>query len=379
MSTSDTSTIEYVTDFFQDMREKLASVGEFEESAFIRRFLRSVERADQCRRDERPITKEFPFSREKLLDLLSEHQDSSTVIQLLDTIRHFDLGCFALREGETQFAVSMWASALRKDIDTVTTHLEFIEDGFLDASIDAVDTVCTNKSEDTETRALALYVKSYFVFFQGQRQKVMTFIRLAQILQPEDPDFPALEGWILGTSSSAHEAAAAMEAFQRARDQGCTNLFLALLVPGTLAFNAQMQEKAICLMEEFVRRAEPDHPYLPTALYNLALFQAAWGTVCLGVAKRYFILAEQADQRRLPLFEDHAKRERTRAHILLKRYHACGNEECPLAGGHACTGCGKVYYCSTKCQSIAWPIHKKWCKKQKATRNKKTDMVEDMD
>ena len=123
-------------------------------------------------------------------------------------------------------------------------------------------------------------------------------------------------------------------------------------------------ERAISLLEEYVKCAEPDARKLPEACYRLAVSHGLKGPKHMGSAKKFYAQGERADQHQvaLGLFPEEAAQFRKQARALVNHYHSCEREDCKSSATKNCSGCGRVYYCSKECQVADWPAHEGQCK-----------------
>jgi hypothetical protein len=137
--------------------------------------------------------------------------------------------------------------------------------------------------------------------------------------------------------------------------------------------NVSESDEERVLLEEYVSRAERDARKLPLAYYRLALLHGMMGLRHLGAARRFFDLGAKADRSRLVIFnnKDDASGLRKQAQALVRKYHPCGNMDCPVSASNLCASCKTVYYCSRECQLEEWKNHKAVCKKGKKDRGKK--------
>jgi hypothetical protein len=220
------------------------------------------------------------------------------------------------------------------------------------------DNLACDSTKEVAIRADALLILTHLSFIQGNQSKGFQKLRLAKCLMPEDGSLYATEGKLLALPMKEEDALAA---FVQANHLGWDDL-------EDLYFHRAILdsfEESRALLEEFVSRAECDARKLPEACYRLVLLHGLMGPRHLGAARRFFDLGVKADHSRLVVFQDEAPHSRKQALALVKKYHSCGNMDCPVSAINLCASCKTVYYCSRECQLQEWKNHKALCKKSK--------------
>jgi tetratricopeptide (TPR) repeat protein len=309
-----------------------------------RQFMSSALRIDATYND-------FPFSVERLLPLAEK---SSTASGLMAGSLAVLRGREALDANDIRGAVIAYGFAYRKGSFIVRWTLEDFA-----TVMPAFKAISNNASEETATRADALFVRANILFLQGHVRQGLVELRVAQNLLPDDASFHTTEGSILAMQLQKQEALAA---FDRAADLGCDDLDDTLFHRAILT---ESMEDARNFLEKYVALAEDDARKLPEACFRLSLLYGVMGPNYLGAARRFYDLGLKADKSRLPIFPDELSAQRKQAKTLASKYDACGNLSCKRAAYMLCTACRTVFYCSRECQIKEWKDHKTICKKYK--------------
>ena len=227
------------------------------------------------------------------------------------------------------------------------------------ATMVAMESLYQNTLLSPKVRADALFVHANLKFALGDYPGGIQEVRLAIHLLPNDAEFYATLGCIYAMQ---WKAAAALAAFEQCRNLGCDDVEHTLFHRGILSIK---DSDMLLLLEEYVKRAEPDGRKLPEACYRLAILYGFKGPAYLGKARRFYDMGQTADKNRLPVFRDESSQHRIRARTLLKRYKPCGNPQCDQVGTMDCSSCHTVAYCSSDCQRKHWKVHKKTCRHQR--------------
>jgi tetratricopeptide (TPR) repeat protein len=338
---------------------------EEDKDTFLRRLRRSMKRpvhqntVEEFFEDALRIDTEhddFPFSIQNLEKIvLDSGGKSKTALSMLESAVCCVIGQDALQRGDTVKAASAFAEAYRKNSLVVRWDCNWMGPAFL-----AFQQLYQDTSAPPRIRAEALFVHANLLFLQHRHSKGLQEIQLAQVLLPQDPFFPAVEGCVW---AMLLERAKARQALDKAARLGCPDPEHSLFHRAVLLDSSEDDQVAIDLLEKFVDVAHPDARKLPEACYRLALLYGYRAPPEMGAAKRYFLRGG------LRIFPDEASSWRETARALVKGYIPCGYEKCRAAALSPCSVCGKAYYCSQECLNADWPSHKSSCKKQ--TKKKK--------
>ncbi|CAB9524159.1 expressed unknown protein [Seminavis robusta] len=340
---------------------------EEERNTFLRRLKRSMKRrihqnsAEEFFEDARRIDgldDNFEFSVDNLLALVDQFPDSKTAMGLLESAICCVIGHEAFENGDIKAAASAYADVYRKNSLVLRWQSSKMQ-----GAMEAFNRLSTDATQLNQHRAEALFVHANILFVRGEHHKGLQRLSLAQLLLPNDPYFPAIEGCILAMQMQASRA---LQAFKKAETLGCEDPEHTLFHQAILLdLSTQKDGKSSALLQRFVKCAEPDARKLPEACYRLALLHGHRGPRHMGEAKRFYTLGEKAERDGLSVFKDEASQWRIKARALVKHYHECGNSSCRSAGTMDCTACEQVFYCSKVCQKAHWPAHRRWCKKHR--------------
>ena len=351
--------------FFQDEDEK---------AIFLRRLKRSLRHSprqhnvDEFLQGALRVDREldgFPFSVENLQRVVEEHPDSKTATGLLKSAVCCVIAFEALDSGDVKKAASAFAEAYRKN--SLVVRWEFSK---VPPAMKSFYDLYSDVTHDKITRSEAIFVHANLQFLQREFKRGLTDIKIAQrLLAPnEDSFYAASEGCIYSMLMQLRDA---QRAYQKAAKLGCPDpehtLFHRSIISEMLG-----DERAISLLEEYVKCAEPDARKLPEACYRLAVSHGLKGPKHMGSAKKFYAQGERADQHQvaLGLFPEEAAQFRKQARALVNHYHSCEREDCKSSATKNCSGCGRVYYCSKECQQGDWPSHKIFCRKHRKEKSK---------
>jgi len=356
--------------YLMDLSQELADSGNEALSVYTRRLGRTAKHSTtRCSLDQAialatpqfDSLDDFGYSLPRLKELIEQYPESVTAKSLCESAVFAALAEHAfVALGDAEGAASAWVKAFREHGEVV----KFSEELIL-AVPKAMEKIYCNTKKEPRIRANALLVCAYIGAASADFEKALGLLRLAEHLLPKDPHVPEVAGHILGTLQMKGDA---LKAYSNAFKLGCGNIDSTLFLPAVLLMDAkdeEYQNLGVTMLENFVSKAEPDARKLPAACYRLALIYGTRGLEHVGAAKRFYLLAETADEARLPVYRDEVSDLRLQARKLLKHYVSCGNEECSGAANLQCAFCLKAHYCCRECQEKDWPCHKAVCKKHR--------------
>ena len=218
---------------------------------------------------------DFPYTVEKLTPLAD--QGSVTARGMLESALLCLVGRQALYDRDYERVAKAFAQAYRKNSLVVLWSPEPRA-----ATMVAMESLYQNTLLSPKVRADSLFVHANLKFALGDYPGGIQEVRLAIHLLPNDAEFYATLGCIYAMQ---WKAAAALAAFEQCRNLGCDDVEHTLFHRGILSIK---DSDMLLLLEEYVKRAEPDGRKVPEACYRLAILYGFKGPAYLGKGRRFY-------------------------------------------------------------------------------------------